>query len=281
MSHGSSGLSLDWACPVSTLDLPIATDPPVDLMVEFRIICTERIPADVLDSLTMKVNGHPIPLNILLSDQGTRFLQGLIPPSILKNTPFTEFSFQVDRVTSLKEINPADPDTRQVGLAFNYVQVFPVQSRQQHSALSHFLDCETWQNAIAFLNAHVSSSESIVAPLILNIQLDHELHDHSTFLAGDPTSQWVVIHKGRTDRVGAILFKLMSQGFSPVFANEVFVVYSRRSDLPTVSYTSPHVKPLYVDYLKRNVFGAALSFYRKHISQRPQVSKVVKPLIKK
>lgn len=53
--------------------------------------------------------------------------------------------------------------------------------------------------------------------------------------------------------VGLILFKLMMRGFSPVFANEVFVIFSTRKDLPPLRYTSQHVKPLYVDYLKQSI----------------------------
>jgi hypothetical protein len=264
-----------WMGPttVSSLDLPIATDLSTDLMAEFRIICAELMPPDILQSLKMAVNGHSIQLDLLHSDQGTRFFQGIVPQSALKPTPFTEFAFQVDRVTSLNALNPLDPDTRSVGLAFNYIQVFPVNTRQKQSALAPFFECESWKDTIEFLNAHVPTTEPLIAPLIFKIKLEHEIHDHSTFLAANTTSPWVVVHKGKTDRIGSILFKLMSKGFSPVFANDVFVVYSTRSDLPTVSYTAPHVKPLYVDYLKRQVSGVVKPLYRKYIAPKPQVKK--------
>jgi hypothetical protein len=269
-----------WMGPgtVATLDLPIATGLNTDLMVEFRIICAELMSPDILQSLSMSVNGHPIPLDLLHSDQGTRFFQGIVPRSVLKdvpylNTSFTQFSFQVDRTTSLNELNPLDPDTRSVGLAFNYIQVFPVNLRQKQSALAPFFEDGSWKNAVEFLNAHAALSESIIAPLIFKIRLEQEIRDHAAFLDANDASQWVVIHKGKTDRIGAMLFKLMSKGFSPVFANDVFVIYATQKDLPSVSYTSPHVKPLYVDYFKRQVSGVVKPLYRKYIAPKPQVKK--------
>jgi hypothetical protein len=269
-----------WIGPgtIATLDLPIATDIQTDLSAEFRVICAELMPPDILQSLKLSVNGKPVPLDLLHSDRGTRFFQGIIPQSVFKNpvfknSPFTEFAFQVDRVTSLNELNPLDPDTRAVGLALNYIQVFPVNVRHTQSALAPFFECESWSQTIDFLKTHAALSESIIAPLVFSIQLEQEIHDHSAFLDADNRSEWVVIHKGKTDRIGAMLFKLMSKGFSPVFANDVFVVYSTQKALPSVSYTSPHVKPLYVDYLKRQVSGVVKPLYRKYIAPKPQVKK--------
>ena len=263
-----------WIGPQTeaTLDLPIAAKANTDLIVEFRIISAEQIPLDIQNSLTLEVNGHPIDLYILHSDRGSRFFQGVVPRSALKqNTALTPFTFRVNRVTSLNAINPLDPDTRLVGLAFNYVQIFPIDVRHKQSALAPIFDSKSWQDTIDFLQTHVKPDEAIIAPLLFKIKLSQEIHDHSKFLEPDRKGvQWVVIHKGKTDNIGAMLLKLARQGFSPVFANEVFVVFSTDKTLPTESYLSLHVKPLYVDHLKRSVTGVVKPLYRKYVAPKPQ-----------
>lgn len=255
----------------STLDLPVRasadkskgkSDKDKAFLLEFRTLCNEITPADILNSLSVKVNGQPIVIQTLLGDQGTRFFQGEVPPGVVSDSqPFTRLEFEVDRVTSLNELNPLDPDTRPVGLAFNFVQLFPLSWKHRCSALLPFFDCDLWRSTTEFLQKYVEPEETIVAPLIFKVKLDTPVRDYASFFQS-PDTNWVVIHKGKTDRLGTILLKLGVGGFAPVFANEVFVIFSRRS-LPKLSYLSPHVKPLYVDRLKQVVDHQIKPRYRK------------------
>jgi hypothetical protein len=51
-----------WTGPgtTSTLDLPVKADVDSDFLLEFRIICPQVTPPDILNSLTVKINGQPI-----------------------------------------------------------------------------------------------------------------------------------------------------------------------------------------------------------------------------
>ena len=235
--------------PSATLDLPLQANPKTDLVVEFRVLHTHLVAPDVLNSLAVAVNGQPISLEILHRDQGSCFCQGLIPQAVLKSDRvFTEFKFQVNRTTLLQELSPDNPDTRMLGLAINYVQVFPAKLQHQESALSAFFETPIWKTVADYLQNQAQAQESIAAPLIFRAALPHAIVNHDTFLRGEPTP-WVVLHKGKSDRIGALLLRLFTQGYGPVFANEVFVVFTRR-DLPRLAYTSEHVKPLYANFLK-------------------------------
>jgi hypothetical protein len=260
-----------WTGPgtTSTLDLPVNVDTDRDFLLEFRIICPQVTPPDILHSLRVEVNGQPIAIDILHSDRGTRFFQGVVPNAYLQqSSPFTECRFTVNRVSSLHENNPLDPDTRPVGLAFNFVQLFPVHLRRQRSALIPFFEFEDWRSTVDFLQKHAAPDDAVIAPLIFRIELENTVRDYAAFLERSDAN-WVVIHKGRVDQIDRVLLQLMRRGFAPVFANDVFIIYSNRS-LPKLAYWSTHVKPLYVDRVKHRLRHSLLPIYRRVKAQQIQ-----------
>jgi Sulfotransferase family len=260
------GLTYRWTGPdtVSTLDLPIAIDQ--DLILEFRVICTDFIASDILNSLTVTVNDKVIPLKILHLDPVTRLFQGTIPQSIRQSSPdqsFTRLTFQVNRVVAFR--NSRDSDTRSVGVAINEVQVFPVTMgarfeiptrgrseipARDHSLALQLFDREFWQEPITFLQTHLHPKDAIIAPLSFQVKLPNPIQPYEAIAAQN--IQWVVLQKDQTEHIVSTLFKLLIQGFHPVFANGLFVIFTTHSKLPKVAYTSVDVKPLYVDILKRN-----------------------------
>ncbi|MBI4781832.1 MAG: sulfotransferase family 2 domain-containing protein [Oscillatoriophycideae cyanobacterium NC_groundwater_1537_Pr4_S-0.65um_50_18] len=258
-----------WIGPstTATLDLPLQIKPDTDLAVEFRIPHTRLVAPDILSSLAVSVNGQPITVDVLHTDQGSRFYYGLIPSATLKSDRvFTEFKFQVCRTASLQERFPDNPDSRILGLAFNYMQVFPAKQRYQ-SHLASMFDSPAWKLTTEFLQK-TQVEDAIVAPLLFRAAVPRSIINYDTFLRGCSAS-WVVLHKGETDRMAKLLFKLLIQGYAPVYANEVFVVFTNRRDFPRLAYSSPHVKPLYANLFKRNLVNSAKSVYRKYFSSKP------------
>ncbi len=263
-----------WMGPgtIATLDLPLQINPETDLVIEFRVLHTHLVAPDILNSLTVSVNGQPIVLDILHNDQGSRFYHGFIPSAVLKSDRvFTEFTFQVCRTASLQELFPDNPDARILGLAFNYMQVFPAKLQYQKSSLASTFDSPAWKMTAEFLQQQSQAEETIAAPLIFRAAVPRSIVSYDTFLSSEPTP-WAVLHKGKSDRTGALLFKFFTQGYRPVFANEVFVVFTKRQDLPSLAYTSDHVKPVYANFLKRDL-KRELSERTRSMYQKINVSK--------
>jgi hypothetical protein len=264
------GAAYRWTGPdtTSTLDLPIAP-PDKDLTVEFRVVCTWVTGADALDSLTLTVNGHPTELRILHSDLGERILQGTIPQTLIDGSrPFTEFTFQIDRTTSLKEANPLGNDARVVGLAISGVNVFPVGLEQEKSMLAHLFQDGPWRSVAEFVQQQIQSGDRVIAPLAFSMVLTNPVEDYSSILMGKVDANWVILHKGMIDKISSILFKLITRNFSPVFANEVFVVFSNRKQLAKIPYFSPHVRSLYIDRLKFYLEKRVKPIYAKYFARR-------------
>ncbi|NJR63268.1 MAG: hypothetical protein HC769_33515 [Cyanobacteria bacterium CRU_2_1] len=175
-----------WTGPstASTLDLPVRVDKDTDFVIELRLICIQVVPLDILDSLWLEVNGHPVKLHILLSDQGTQFRQGFIPAKVLDpNHPLIECTFRVNRVSPLNANNPRDPDKRQVGVAFTFVQAFPANVLRQCSTLAPFFKCPKWIEAIDFLREQMKPEETLASSIVFKSQLPAtEICEYDSFL---------------------------------------------------------------------------------------------------
>ncbi|MFM7425075.1 MAG: sulfotransferase family 2 domain-containing protein [Elainella sp.] len=251
--------------PVATLDLPVKTD--TDLCIEFQLICTGATTAEVVNSLKLDVNGHPVPTFLLQGDRDQRLLQAQVPQPLLQNQrPFTNLRFKVAKTLALNSINPENPDQRLVGLALNFVQIFPAKLNPVYSVVAPAFDSPPWQEAVAFLQQHCPATDLIASPLVFKIHLPNPVEDYQTFTrkGGFP---WVVVHKGMPDWVDRMMPSLIRQGLAPVLANEVFVIFSNRR-LPRLSYTHPDVKPLYVDYLRRSL-GRVIKPIRQRFQPEP------------
>jgi Sulfotransferase family len=250
----TAGLTYRWtgSDTVTTLDLPISSSYPQgvaitqDLILEFRVICTNAIAPDIINSLSVTVNHTPIPLRVLHHDPVTRLFQGTIPHSASSDKPFSRITFQVNRVVPFQSLNSSD--TRSVGVAINEIQIFPTVESDRTLALQLF-DRQYWQDPIDFLQKHLQTHEAIVAPLSFQAKLPNPIHSQ----INSKTTPWVILQKDQTAHLIPTLFKFLIQGFHPVFANGLFVIFTTHAHLPKVPYTSVDVKPLYVDILKRNL----------------------------
>lgn len=235
--------------PTATVDIPVATDS--DACLEFQVICTTATLPEILSSLTLEVNQQPIAYSLLQGDQDRRLLQAYIPKAVMQSDrPFTNLRFTVKQALVLNSIDPNNPDQRLVGLAFNLFKLFPAARVHEESIVAPLFDSAPWIETVAFLKQQVQPAESVIAPLVFKVQLPNPISDYRTFVkkGGFP---WVVVHKGMLEAVDAVVPRLIRQGYRPVFANDVFVVFTQHQQVPQVSFLAPHLKSFYVDYLKR------------------------------
>lgn len=252
-----------WMGPQTeaTLDLPLVAEAETDFFIELRVICTWAIASEIVDSLVLEVNGQVIPLKVLYRDPGVKLLQGVIPYALAATShPFVHLKLSVDKVTSFKLLNPLNSDPRVVGVAINYIQVFPVAAERQQSASLQLFDDSSWQRSVEFVYQHAQPGATVAAPLAFKSVLKQTVVSCDEFLAGSANCGWVIVHKAMTDNLNALLFRLVWQGFKPVFANEVFIIFANTKDLPQLSYAAPDVRSLYLGQIKSH-----LSFYLENL----------------
>lgn len=89
-----------------------------------------------------------------------------------------------------------------------------------------------WVEVATFLDSHITSNDDILAPKEFEYRFVHCFtYDAAQVI---PTSgfQWVVIHKGQLDKLAVPFLLDTVKQLQPVYANAVFVVLSRQSQLP-------------------------------------------------
>jgi hypothetical protein len=135
-----------WSGPglVSVLDLPLAGPLAGNADVRLTLEIEQAIAPDVLDSLELTVNQHPVSLHIQSRQGSGGVLTGTIPairkvfaqavqrtfPSgiaLRSSHPFVRFTFRLSHTLPLNANNPASADDRFVGFALRQLTLEPVR----------------------------------------------------------------------------------------------------------------------------------------------------------
>jgi len=121
-----NGNAFRWTGPETTSTIDFAVSKKEDLIIQFRVM--RAISSDLLDSLSLKVNEHPIEIKILESKTGSKVFEGFIPKSALSNKKdFVRISFEINRTINPHEINPLDPTDRPLGIAMDRIKIMPAK----------------------------------------------------------------------------------------------------------------------------------------------------------
>ncbi|MGB9715441.1 MAG: class I SAM-dependent methyltransferase [Thermodesulfovibrionales bacterium] len=97
-----------------------------------------------------------------------------------------------------------------------------------------------WTDVVEFIKKHLKEGEKLIAPVEFEEKFPAIVYSYSNAIAGG--FQWAIIHKGLMNELDFDILKYVTNKFIPVFANEVFVVFSDRRELNLVSPNSPHLK---------------------------------------
>ncbi|MBD2388195.1 class I SAM-dependent methyltransferase [Cylindrospermum sp. FACHB-282] len=106
-----------------------------------------------------------------------------------------------------------------------------------------------WINTAQFLQDHIKNEDKIIANSEFIEKFSNTIPYPSNWNTELTNYQWVVIHKGMMDELDYLFLKRITEEFIPVFANEVFVVFSREHKLSTVDKTLGHWQS-FIDNMK-------------------------------
>ncbi|MEK7785187.1 MAG: hypothetical protein AAB658_07165, partial [Chloroflexota bacterium] len=82
---------------------------------------------DILPSLTLAVNGHPVALASQPEANGDTTFEAVVPKTLLDNSRYTQLVFRVSR-TVIPDDLYSNGDTRPLGLAFDWLRLDPAVS---------------------------------------------------------------------------------------------------------------------------------------------------------
>jgi ubiquinone/menaquinone biosynthesis C-methylase UbiE len=106
-----------------------------------------------------------------------------------------------------------------------------------------------WLNALQFLQDHINNEDKIIANNEFVEKISNTIAYSSNWNIEFSNYQWVVIHKGMMNELEYPFLVRITKEFIPVFANEVFVIFSKENKLSRVDIELVHWKS-FVDNLK-------------------------------
>jgi len=98
-----------------------------------------------------------------------------------------------------------------------------------------------WVDTANFVQSHIKPGENLLAP----DEFGEKFINHYSYSAPREEAanlQWVVIHKGMMEAIDYVFLEGVTQKLIPVFANEVFVVFSSQGNLSQVETQSVHIQ---------------------------------------
>jgi FkbM family methyltransferase len=100
-----------------------------------------------------------------------------------------------------------------------------------------------WSDARGFLQQHVRSEETLIAPVRLKKEFDHVYSYNYSYGSNIDFFDWMLIHKGMIEKINHAFLTTALNTFKPVFANEVFVILAKQ-DVAGAIASPTHLKPL-------------------------------------
>lgn len=101
-----------------------------------------------------------------------------------------------------------------------------------------------WFKAKEFVEKYAKLGERIIAPGKFKHELSNLYSYPFTYKSIAQLFQWVLVHKGKLHALDSNFLKQTLKFFKPVFANEVFVVFSSRTDVPQAELDPNHLQAL-------------------------------------
>ncbi|MBN1962226.1 MAG: methyltransferase domain-containing protein [Deltaproteobacteria bacterium] len=139
-----------------------------------------------------------------------------------------------------------------------------------------------WSDVLLFVKQHITTTQPILAPDEFHIHLSKQLIRYGSQIESfDTNPSWAIVHKGRIGRIGRQWLSIITKTMKPVFANEVFVVFSLERALPNLGKNSLHVRGFWEivqPWLPReDQSGAFWSLSKQRLKQIP----IIGPLLKR
>jgi hypothetical protein len=99
-----------------------------------------------------------------------------------------------------------------------------------------------WTDTASFLEAHVHKLEPIIAPNAFLDKFPGTYPPQCLYAVKNIVDfRWAVIHKRKIKEINYDFLERITKDFVPVFANEIFVVFSSHSNLPKLPITCQHL----------------------------------------
>jgi FkbM family methyltransferase len=102
-----------------------------------------------------------------------------------------------------------------------------------------------WKTLTNFIKTHLQEGDRIIAPIEFRRQFPTAFSYSFAHTNESNQFQWVVIHKGMTEKLNPGFLKSVIGAQIPVFANEVFIIFTSHTNIQPLHPNSVHMRPFW------------------------------------
>lgn len=99
-----------------------------------------------------------------------------------------------------------------------------------------------WKDTAEFMNSHIQEEDVVVAPTEFKELFEKNVIDHYVTYIIQKNIDWAIVHKGMMKDIDYALIEHVNKYLVPVYANDVFVIFSNNKKLSKVDHMSPHIR---------------------------------------
>jgi len=125
-----------------------------------------------------------------------------------------------------------------------------------------------WSDCVRYLHTHGGGGDAVVAPSEFAEALPNRVVSYPE-VTEDIDVSWVIIHKGMLLAFDPLVVEQIVERYTPVYANEVFVIFSKGSSLAEYDKKSPHILAFFekVSELREKNMGKVSDFLKSHLDR--------------
>jgi hypothetical protein len=149
------------------------------------------------------------------------------------------------KTEDLPQVDPNNVDLEafldEAGLPLptNRNQVIPLTSEAVEARLDQY-----WKATIGFIKQHAKPGDRFLLPDEISEIFPNTFTYDKSYTETFDSLNWIMIHKGRLLDFAWEFLMNVFKAKNPVFANEVFVLYSSHPEIPKMDPKSPHLEAL-------------------------------------
>ena len=118
-----------------------------------------------------------------------------------------------------------------------------------------------WTSTLDFLEPVIRKADKIIAPVEFEEKLDNVIPYDCVNTENLEPFSWVIIHKGMIETLEYEFLEIILERYAPVFANEVFVVFTFLNNMSRLNNNDVHLKGFLESF--RGMYGRLKSGIEK------------------
>lgn len=110
-----------------------------------------------------------------------------------------------------------------------------------------------WKDTADFIASHLQEEDVVIAPSEFKELFGKKVINYNVPFVIQKSIDWIIVHKGMMKDIDCILIEYANKYLIPVYANDVFIIFSNNKELAKVDPESPHMQSYWNIYRRYDI----------------------------